>query len=211
MSGRNLARARLLVGGPLVVSGLLVSGCMSSPTYGTGKSANAQLDVRRERHVLVQAEAKPPIEYTPRPELVKPAKATTELPPPQESIATAANPNGPNRRSSGARACAPTPTPMWTIRATTRRSSDVAVSSTEDRSFKKTGEAWRVPSRAGNASLADEKAQSEEFKKLAPGNKQGSPTMRKFLSEPPLEYRQACRRPPRPANSARTSTRRSAG
>ena len=41
MSGNIRARAALAA--PLVVSGLLVSGCMGSPTYGTDKTATAQL------------------------------------------------------------------------------------------------------------------------------------------------------------------------
>ena len=37
------ARVSLVPGVAAVCAAALVSGCMSSPTYGTGKSANAQL------------------------------------------------------------------------------------------------------------------------------------------------------------------------
>ncbi|TIQ51316.1 MAG: hypothetical protein E5X61_11825, partial [Mesorhizobium sp.] len=41
MTERTCARVALLT--PLVVSGLALTGCMGSPTYGTDKTASAQL------------------------------------------------------------------------------------------------------------------------------------------------------------------------
>ena len=74
MSGRIGARTILVA--PLVVSGLLVSGCMSSPTYGTGTTQTKQLttDVTSMFSLKPKAQNR---DYAPRPELVKPTTPTT--------------------------------------------------------------------------------------------------------------------------------------
>ena len=87
--------ARLLLGGSLVAAAALLSGCMSSPTYGTDKTANAQLMSDMGGILSFRDKKKAAIEYAPRPELVKPAKGQETLPPPQDSVATASNPNWP--------------------------------------------------------------------------------------------------------------------
>ncbi len=86
MDGNSRGRAALLA--PVLLSGLLAAGCMGSPTYGTAKSANAQLtsDLTSMFSMRTQRGSAP--DYRPRPELVKPA-TMTELPPPQESVTTA--------------------------------------------------------------------------------------------------------------------------
>ena len=68
---------------------------MSSPTYGTDKTANAQLMSDMGGILSFRERRRPQIEYAPRPELVKPAKGDETLPPPQETVATASNPNWP--------------------------------------------------------------------------------------------------------------------
>ena len=87
--------ARLLLGGSLVAAAALLSGCMTSPTYGTDKTANAQLMSDVSGILSFRDKKKPPIDYTPRPELVKPAKGDETLPAPQDTVATASNPNWP--------------------------------------------------------------------------------------------------------------------
>ena len=104
MSGRIGARAILVA--PLVVSGLLVSGCMSSPTYGTGTTQTKQLttDVTS---MFSLTPKRTTAEYAPRPELVKPTNPTTVLPPPQENIVASAGeqwPESPEQRRARIRA-----------------------------------------------------------------------------------------------------------
>src|SRR5690606_10850867 len=75
MSGRIGARAAFVA--PLVVSGLLVSGCMSSPTYSTGTTQTKQLttDVTGMFSLKPKSQSR---DYAPRPELVTPTTPTTE-------------------------------------------------------------------------------------------------------------------------------------
>ena len=85
--------ARLLLGGSLIAAAALISGCIASPTYGTDKTANSQLMADMGGIFSFRDKKKAPIEYSPRPELVKPVKGDETLPAPQETVATAANPN----------------------------------------------------------------------------------------------------------------------
>jgi hypothetical protein len=189
MSGRIGARAILVA--PLVVSGLLVSGCMSSPTYGTGTSANEQL----ASDVTSMFSLKPKrssAEYAPRPELVKPTTPTAVLPPPQESIVTASTgqwPESPEQRRARIRAEATEngDNPGWQSGVV----NDISVDE-QARTKKKLGgsehHADSGVARAGEQ--VDLKAQGEAFQRELAASKQGSPTVRRTLTEPPVEYRQ---------------------
>ncbi len=68
-----------------VVSMGALSGCMGGNTYGTGVSQEAQLASDVGGLLLLGGEKKAPIEYSARPKLVKVARAG-ELPPPAERI-----------------------------------------------------------------------------------------------------------------------------
>ena len=189
MSGRIGARAILVA--PLVVSGLLVSGCMSSPTYGTGTSANTQLAT----DVTSMFSLKPKrssAEYAPRPELVKPAKATTELPPPQESIvATSAGqwPESPEQQRARIRADATENRDKagWEPEVV----NDLSIEQ-EPSSKQKLGASEHIADSgvapAGQAE--DLNAKGAQFQQALAASKQGNPTVRRTLTEPPLEYRQ---------------------
>src|SRR5438067_411124 len=105
MTDRTFARAALLA--PLVASAFAMSGCVSSPTYGTGKTATAQLFDDVSGAASITPKHRDPIEYKPRPDLVKPAPGQKEnLPPPQESIQTASAdwPESPEARRARIRA-----------------------------------------------------------------------------------------------------------
>ncbi|TIT89259.1 MAG: hypothetical protein E5W59_16735, partial [Mesorhizobium sp.] len=105
MTERICVRAALLA--PLVASGLALSGCMSSPTYGTDKTAGEQLAGDLSSAFSIAPKRKDPIDYKPRPDLVKPAPGQKEnLPPPQESIETASAdwPESPEQRRARLRA-----------------------------------------------------------------------------------------------------------
>lgn len=188
MSGRNGARAILVA--PLVASGLLASGCMSSPTYGTGTTQNQQL-VTDVSGMFSLKPKRTSSEYSPRPELVKPTTPTTDLPPPQESIVTADAaqwPESPEQRRARIRADATEnrdklgwePEVVNDI-AVEKQSQSVALG-TSGRSI----ESGVAP--AGKGENLTKKG--AEFKQKLAMTKQGSPTVRRTLSEPPLDYRQ---------------------
>lgn len=93
------SRASFLSGLSGVCAVALLSGCMSSPTYGTGKTANAQLleDLTGvvSTGALINSQSRgSEIAYTPRAELVRPASLEL-LPEPQQGVVTADNPAWP--------------------------------------------------------------------------------------------------------------------
>jgi hypothetical protein len=170
----------------LAASGLALSGCLAGPTYGTGKGAHEQLleDVTGVLSVG-PSDDKEPIEYNPRPEIVKPP-TTAVLPPPQEPIATAGNPawpESPEERRARIRA-----------EATAKR---------DEPGFRPAivaGSGSSTPAQTRRATKGDDldiygnvqsvEAQRAEFNRRLALSQQGSPTTRRFLSEPPLDYRQ---------------------
>ncbi len=184
--------ARMIVAAPLLVSGLLVSGCMSSPTYGTGVSANEQL-ASDLSGMFSMAPKRTTAEYAPRAELVKPTKATTELPAPQDSIVTGDAgqwPESPEQRRARLRAEATEnqDDPTWKSGvvndlgaapggASKKANLGSSARGTES-GVAKAGEAENLNALGAKARQA--KAVST----------QGSPTVRRTLTEPPLDYRQ---------------------
>jgi len=189
MSGRIGARAALVA--PLVVSGLLVSGCMSSPTYGTGTTQTKQLttDVTTMFSLKPKAQAR---EYAPRPDLVKPTTPTTELPPPQENIVASAGdqwPESPEQRRARIRADATENRDKqgWEPEVVNDLSVEQQTKSTA---------ALGASARAADSGVAaageaeDLNKKGAEFRQKLATSQQGSPTVRRTLTEPPLEYRQ---------------------
>ncbi|WP_306121020.1 hypothetical protein [Roseitalea sp. MMSF_3504] len=79
-------------------AGVALAGCMG-PTYGTDKTAGAQLMEDLSSAMSLGGRKDPPINYAPRPDIVKPAD-TSVLPPPQENIAEASSqwPESPEER-----------------------------------------------------------------------------------------------------------------
>lgn len=191
MKERNGVRAAIAA--PLIVSGLLVSGCMSSPTYGTGVTQNEQLTT--DLSSMFSLKRKPQTsEYAPRPDLVKPAApgATAQLPPPQENIVAADSsqwPESPEQRRARIRAEATEnrDDPNW--------EPDVIndVASTGGSSNRgKVGASSRGADSAVARSGQGENlnAKGAQFKAAKAAGQQGSPTVRRTLTEPPLDYRQ---------------------
>lgn len=182
---------RALVAAPLIVSGLLVSGCMSSPTYGTGVTANEQLTTDLSSMFSMKRKASS-AEYAPRPDLVKPTAAgTAQLPPPQENIVAADSsqwPESPEQRRARIRADATENrnNPNWEPEVV----NDIASSSSSSRP--RAGSSARAQdsavARAGEGENLNQKG--SQFKQALAQEKQGSPTVRRTLSEPPLDYRQ---------------------
>jgi hypothetical protein len=177
---------RLVVGAALVAAAGLASGCMSAPTYGTDKTATAQLGSDLTNILSLEAKRKPVVDYAPRPDLVKPAKGGTTLPAPQESVATAGNPNWPEspeqrlaRIRAEADANADNPnydSPVVSDMALSQKPKPIVNQHVEDSGI-------RTPQQ-----VAYEEA---EYKRRLKENQLGNSTSRKYLSEPPLDYRQA--------------------
>lgn len=182
------ATRRLAKLSPLMAAGLLAGGCVSSPTYGTGVSANEQLVTDVTSMVSLRPTRKEAIDYKPRAELVKPAPGQgADLPPPQEQVASATNPEWPEspeqrRKRLREDADANAENPSW-------RSSvinDVSGGGARARS----NAGGQHAQESGIQPVGQAKAQREEVRKKLAESRQGSATQRRYLSEPPLEYRQ---------------------
>jgi hypothetical protein len=185
MDGKHCARVLVLA--PLVASGLALSGCMSSPTYGTDKTANEQLIGDLSSALTLAPTKRDPIDYKPRPPLVKPAPGQKEaLPPPQDDIVQTASgqwPESPEQRRARIRAYATEhrDDPNFEPEVVNDGSGGVP-----------------VMRRNGNDKLAsspftyqkEEASNRAEVNRRIAENRQGDPTSRKYLSEPPLTYRQ---------------------
>lgn len=189
MTERTCVRVALLA--PLVVSGFALSGCMGSPTYGTDKTAGEQLAGDLTSAFTISPQRKERIDYKPRPELVKPAPGQKEnLPPPQESIETASAdwPESPEQRRARLRADA------------TAHQDDPSYQSqivddvqTDPASVKKAmaDSASSHPPRWTPADSDASKSRANEIKRRQAEANQGDPNTRKYLSEPPVQYRVA--------------------
>ena len=182
-------KARLALLAPLVASGLALSGCMGSPTYGTDKTAAEQLAGDLTGAVSFAPKRKDPIDYKPRPTLVKPAPGQKEaLPAPQDSIqsASAEWPESPEQRRARLRADATAHQNDPNYQA--EIVDDVQ---TDPASIKK-AMADSGSSHPPAWSPADsDKGRAAEIQRRLAASKQGDPNTRRYLSEPPLAYRVA--------------------
>lgn len=182
---------------PLIASSLLLGGCMGSPTYGTDKTAGAQLLDDVTSITKFSPERKQRIDYKPRPELVKPASSKDlALPPPQEQLASASNPDwveSPEQRRKRIREKADEANDTGAFRdtkgaiASDEIEPDVATTSMYD-DDDKVGRSQRY--RPGTEQAVNNTRRAEIQRRIRE-NQQGSPTKRRYLSEPPLDYRQA--------------------
>lgn len=180
-------RLRLLAIGPLFVSGLAASGCMSGPTYGTDKTSTQQLVDDISGIASLAPKPKPKIDYKPRPELVRPP-STASLPAPQDDIVAAGNPawpESPEQKRARIRTY-----------ATENRDkqgyeplvvSDVPAVQVTSSTPEKAGQSARGLDSGVYDGVKPE--QTAAYRAAAAQTKQGSDTNRKYLSEPPLDYR----------------------
>jgi hypothetical protein len=176
----NIANAKTVLLRVSAVAALIgVTGCVSSPTYGTGKSANAQLAEDVTGAFSLRPKTGPKIAYQPRPELVKTAGA--ELPAPQESAVKQPGvwPESPEQKRARLRA--------------------EATAGQSDPNFEPTivnDLGGSVEPVRGSANPNDDRdarkrvvVDGKAVKQAAILNKVGSPTKRSTLSEPPVDYR----------------------
>lgn len=186
----RFATSARLASGSVVLAGLALSGCVGmAPTYGTGKHADTQLMEDVTGMFSISPKKKDQIDYKPRPDLVKPAPGTTQaaLPAPQDNIVTAsaggAWPESPEQRRARIR--------------------ETATANRDNLDFEpEVGLAENVKSsRAGvmatrgsdvniDGSSSTIQKQREDFNKRLAQSQQGSATQRRYLSEPPLAYRE---------------------
>lgn len=191
---------RLAISAPLIVSGFMLAGCVGSPTYGTGTPAAEQLLSDVTGVLQIAPDKKAPIDYKPRPELVRPAKGSMAvLPEPQQSVANSDNPSWPEspeqlrgRIRAEATANRDNPGYVSPIAGNETHSSG----SRWTRIFGERGKARETPvthpMESGSYDLTYGKGnkQREEFNKRLAERGQGNATTRKYLSEPPVAYRQ---------------------
>lgn len=182
----------------VVIATVLVTGCLSlggclGPTYGTGKSQGETLFDDMNNFVSLGGtdDSSKKIAYTPRAELVKPEN-TAVLPQPQVARNTTGDPNwpeSPEERSARIQAAAyqgdgPLPAEFATQRKEGVTQGYLNQTRGDGFNFNKNGE------EAGVLSPAQMESRSELIKQRLAEQKQGSPTQRRYLSEPPLKYRE---------------------
>ncbi|WP_439273819.1 hypothetical protein [Pseudochrobactrum sp. HB0163] len=173
-----------------VLAGLGLAGCVSDPTYGTGKSASSQLLDDMSSIASFGPKRNTGIEYKPRPELVKPVAGQKEtLPVPQQSVARAGDPSWPEspeerRKRLRAEIEANRDNPDFVSPIAPDGPSGVA----QRRQILPSGSSRREDY-ASRDSVADP-AIAAAAKQAAIDRAGGSATRRKYLSEPPISYRQ---------------------
>ncbi|MEZ5810014.1 MAG: hypothetical protein R3D45_01250 [Rhizobiaceae bacterium] len=205
----------------LVAAAAGMSGCVSSPTYGTGTPASEQLLEDVTGILTIGPKEQERIDYKPRPELVKPAETAT-LPEPQDDMMASVDrsmwPESPeeqrarlraeateNRDTLGWRPKIKGPENVETRSAAQydRNPNLVLDNRGDDEASRRRAlsQPKRSRSRAAfdrggaltntEAVDPDPARAREEFNRRLAENQQGDPTVRKYLSEPPLEYRAA--------------------
>ncbi len=189
MTGNRPASPALLAA-LAVLAPAALSGCVSSPTYGTDKTAMEQLAEDVSGAISLKPPPREKIDYNPRPALVKPpAGQKGALPQPQDNIVQTASaqwPESPEQRRARIRANAtanqnnPFYEPEVINDVSLAREGAVAAKNQPG------GDNWD-PRMEGIKDTANR----EEVKRRLVETKQGSPTQRRYLSEPPLDYRVA--------------------
>lgn len=188
----HIVRSRAFFSRPLLIASagaicLLAAGCTGAPTYGTGTPADKQLLNDVTGIITLGPQDKPHVDHRPRPKLVRPAKSEVAvLPPPQSDVAASSNPQWPEspearRQRLRMEATASQGDPNYDpqIAGPTSSASRVPVIRTRGENV--------YPAGGGPTYSRD---QSAEYKRRMAINKQGSPIDRRYLSEPPLTYRQ---------------------
>ncbi len=173
-----------------VLASLGLAGCVSDPTYGTGKSASSQLLDDVSSIATIGPKRNTGIEYKPRPDLVKPVAGQKEnLPQPQDSVARAGDPSwpeSPEQRRKRLRG------EIEANRDNPNFVSPIAPDSPSDftprRQILPSGSSRREDY-ASRDSVLDPQAMAAA-KQAQKDRSGGTASQRKYLSEPPVSYRQ---------------------
>ncbi len=177
---------RITVLGALVAS-LALGGCVSSPTYGTDKTAGSQLLDDMSNLASFGPKKRNEIAYNPRPELVRPAQGkAAQLPAPQNNVVaenSSAWPESPEARRKRIRdtATANQNNPNFTPEV--ENDMPLAKQDTNASDYGFFGD--KTPKVVPHGQTD----QSADFRARKLAATAGSPTTRRYLSEPPLEYR----------------------
>lgn len=167
---------------------LPLAGCVSSPTYGTDKTASEQL-LDDMTNIVSMGQKKTPIEYKPRPELVRPANSQTAvLPAPQEKMTAADGswPESPEQRRARLRAeaTANQDNPHYVSPI----ASDMPVARSSSHYMSGTSRREEAPEL--KPVTKDQRAEALRLQQERRNQTIGSPDTRRYLSEPPIAYRQ---------------------
>lgn len=185
----NRSKMRAASALAVVVAALGLSGCLG-PTYGTDRSAGSQLFSDLDGMLSLGPKDKEAIDYSPRAELVRP-KDTSVLPAPQAPVTAENSPNwpeSPEQRKARIRAAADARDTGDVVPTDVLLADKEGVG--EDEKRRNTwGESNRNAVR-GILTPAEMRSGRDQFKQRLAETKQGSPASRKYLSEPPLAYRQ---------------------
>ncbi len=161
---------------------MALTGCMG-PTYGTGVSQGEQLFNDLDGIVSLGSSNRSRVDYSPRPELVKP-QTIGQLPPPRDAVADANMPESPEMRRGRLRAAAPDRDGVMPVAfaRSAKEGMEVEQPTATFRSQREEDNSWLSPSQMAGQRTAAQTQRSV--------GRQGSPTERRYLSEPPLTYRQ---------------------
>ena len=180
--GYRPVRALLTAG--VIGSGVFAAGCMSSPTYGTDKTANEQLVEDVSNILQPMPKPKPGIAYKPRPDLVRPASTRDlSLPQPQESVASVENPDwveSPEQQRARLRK---------EITDNDGKPGYVSPIAPDDVQAGVANPGVNIEDNSDRMTPSELRSQGAAARAKKAAANQGSPTSRRFLSEPPLEYR----------------------
>ena len=171
--------------GAIIAASLTVSGCLG-PTYGTGTPATTQLIDDLGSIASVGSPRKgADIEYKPRPAIVKPTD-TASLPPPQQNVAE----NNPEWVES------PEETRARLVAEADANAGNAAYRSPLARRSGTSGSYKPIPRNKGEQAAPEKFGvnntanQGAEFRRRRQIEKGAYSDRRRFLSDPPLTYRQ---------------------
>jgi hypothetical protein len=172
-----------------LVASLALGGCASSPRYGTDKTAGSQLLDDVSNIASFKSKKSGQIAYNPRPDLVRPAEGkAAQLPAPQGSVIAEnqANwPESPEQRRKRIRDTATLNQNNPNFVPEVQNDGPSARSSTDTSEHGAMNDRAPPVVPAGNSTN-----QGADFRARKLASTAGSPTTRKYLSEPPLQYRQ---------------------
>lgn len=186
----NTNARRLSAGLIFGAAGLALAGCSSGPTYGTGTSQGQQLfsDIDGIFSLGSNREESEQISNAPRPELVRPASIGA-LPPPRAANAAANDPNWPQSPEvirARNLAAAEATRDAATLPADFNPSTGARMAR-DPNAIRPTDNAALDRSTLTPAEL---RGQRQAVAAQRAATRQGSPTQRRYLSEPPVTYRQ---------------------
>lgn len=177
----------------VVAAAAALSGCMG-PTYGTGKTAGEQLVSDLDGMLSLGPTNKADISYTPRAELVRPSDKSV-LPAPQNAVDAASDPNwpeSPETRSARIKAAADARETGGTVQPDVLLADKEGITDEQIEANTNGRGSRRSQDRDSGSPLSPQELNSgrEAFKARLQASQQGSPKQRRYLSEPPIDYRQ---------------------